>query len=206
MTSSAVAASDTLKRFGFTVISMKTVFAPLLFAVALLAMSLPVVASAQESSMATIDSLDVPRYMGTWYEIAKYPNRFQSDCAGNTKATYSLNADGTIQVLNSCKLPSGEVKQAKGVARQLGDATSAKLEVRFAPQWLSWLPMVWGKYWVIDIDPQYNLVAVSEPTRTYLWVLARKPVVDPVRYNELLQRLKTMGFDTNKLERSPQGQ
>lgn len=156
-------------------------------------------------AMSTIDSLDVPRYMGTWYEIAKYPNRFQADCASNTQATYRLNPDGTVTVLNSCKLPSGEVKQAQGLARQLGEANSPKLEVRFAPKWLSWLPLVWGKYWVIDLDPGYSMVAVSEPTRTYLWVLARKPVVDPVQYSELLQRLKTRGFDVSKLERSPQG-
>lgn len=185
---------------------MRTLFARLLMVGALFPFVLPTPATAQEPSMATIDSLDVPRYMGTWYEIAKYPNRFQSDCASNTKATYSLNAAGNIKVLNSCKLPSGEVKQAEGVARQLGEANSPKLEVRFAPSWLSWLPLVWGKYWVIDLDPGYSMVAVSEPTRTYLWVLARKPVVDPVQYKELLQRLKARGFDVNKLESSPQGQ
>eukprot|EP01030_Chromulinospumella_sphaerica_P021407 gene21407-21346_t len=95
----------------------------------------------------TIQSLDVPRYMGTWFEIAKYPNRFQKQCVRNTSAEYSLQKDGTVKVLNRCQLASGDMEEAQGQARQLGGVKSPKLEVRFAPAWLSWLPMVWGKYW-----------------------------------------------------------
>lgn len=153
----------------------------------------------------TIESLDVPRYMGTWYEIAKYPNRFQKQCVDNTSAEYSLQKDGTVSVLNRCELASGEMDEAEGQARQLGGAKSPKLEVRFAPAWLSWLPMVWGDYWVIDLDKEYDLVAVSEPSREYLWVLARTQQVDQAKYGALLQRLKAKGFDLNKLQLSPQG-
>jgi apolipoprotein D and lipocalin family protein len=76
--------------------------------------------------------------------------------------------------------------------------------VRFAPAWLSWLPQVWGDYWVIDLDDDYQLAAVSEPSREYLWVLSRKPTVDTNTYNALLKRLSAQGFDLTKLERSPQ--
>jgi apolipoprotein D and lipocalin family protein len=78
------------------------------------------------------------------------------------------------------------------------------LKVRFAPAWLSWLPQVWGDYWVIDLDDDYQLAAVSEPSREYLWVLSRTPRVDANTYNALLKRLSAQGFDLSKLERSPQ--
>lgn len=151
-----------------------------------------------------VAALDVPRYMGTWFEIAKFPNRFQKPCVGATKADYSLRPDGLVQVTNRCRLATGAVSEAIGVARQLGAATSPKLEVRFAPAWLSWLPFVWGDYWVIDLDASYQLVAVSEPTRAYLWVLARTPHVDPAAYQALLDRLALKGFDVSKLEVTPQ--
>ena len=90
------------------------------------------------------------------------------------------------------------------MARQIGAADSPKLEVRFAPAWLSFLPMVWGDYWVIDLDPDYRLVAVSEPSREYLWVLSRTPAVDAQAYEALLARLAARGFDLGKLERTLQ--
>ena len=93
--------------------------------------------------------------------------------------------------------------EALGEARQLGAADSPRLKVRFAPAWLGWLPLVWGDYWVIDLDDAYQLVAVSEPGRDYLWVLSRTPQVDAAAYEALLGRLAAQGFDLKRLERSP---
>lgn len=159
---------------------------------------------AQESSVKTISSLDVPRYMGTWYEIAKFPNWFQKKCASNTQAVYSIRSDGNLKVLNSCKTANGELSQAEGVARQVGRSDSPKLEVRFAPAWLSFLPIVWGDYWVIDLDSQYQVAAVSDPRREYLWVLSRSPRLDKKTYDELLLRLQNQQFDIRKLELTQQ--
>lgn len=153
----------------------------------------------------TIERLDVPRYMGTWFEIAKYPNRFQKQCVSNTSADYRLQADGQVRVLNRCVTGDGRISEAIGMARQLGGAASPRLQVRFAPAWLSFIPAVWGAYWVIDLDPQYQLVAVSEPRQEYLWVLARSPVVNSSAYEALLARLAKKGFDLQKLELSRQG-
>lgn len=150
----------------------------------------------------SIPSLDVSRYLGHWYEIAKFPNRFQKQCVSDTSADYELLRDGSIQVLNQCRLADGQWSKALGQAKQIGGNKSAKLEVRFAPEWLSFLPFVWGDYWVIDIDDQYELAAVSEPKRNYLWILSRKPVVDETKYSALLLRLNQMGLDTLKLEKS----
>jgi len=160
--------------------------------------------AAAENGLPTIAALDVPRYMGTWYEIAKFPNSFQKKCAGGTRADYSLKDDGRVRVINRCRLENGETSEAIGEARQLGAATSPRLEVRFAPEWLSFLPFVWGNYWVIDLDDDYRLAAVSEPTREYLWILARTPQVDAAAYQQLLARLAQKGFDLGKLERTRQ--
>lgn len=154
--------------------------------------------------LTTIPSLDVPRYMGTWYEIAKYPNRFQKQCVADTRAQYSPMEDGRVKVVNRCRVENGQVDEASGVARQVGPGSSPKLEVRFAPAWLSFLPFVWGNYWVIDLDEQYQLAAVSEPKREYLWILSRTPKVDPAIYNALMARLQQKGFDPGKLQVSKQ--
>ncbi|MFN5348555.1 MAG: lipocalin family protein [Polaromonas sp.] len=157
-----------------------------------------------QEALTTVASVDVPRYMGTWYEIAKYPNWFQRKCVSNTSAHYSTQSDGTVRVQNRCTQEDGKVSQAIGQARQIGQSTSPKLQVRFAPEWLSFLPFVWGNYWVIDLDTDYQLVAVSEPKREYLWVLSRTPEVPAKAYDELLARLEKKGFDLKKLEKSRQ--
>ena len=162
-------------------------------------------ASSAPEPLTAIPALDVPRYMGTWYEIAKYPNWFQKKCLKDTRADYTAHADGTVRVVNLCTTKEGEVSEVTGEARQLGGATSAKLEVRFAPAWLSFIPMVWGDYWVIDLDPDYRLVAVSEPKREYLWILSRTPDITAKVYDELVARLEKKGLDSRKLERTPQG-
>ncbi|WP_374480217.1 lipocalin family protein [Zoogloea sp.] len=154
------------------------------------------------AALNAIPSLDVPRYMGTWYEIARFPNWFQRKCTGDSKAEYSLRQDGMVQVINRCRTEGGAMMEAVGTARQIGPTTSAKLEVRFAPAWLSFLPFVWGDYWVIDLDEGYQLVAVSEPRREYLWILARTPQVAREDYARLLARLEQKGFDLGRLERT----
>jgi apolipoprotein D and lipocalin family protein len=154
--------------------------------------------------LTTINALDVPRYMGTWYEVAKFPAWFQKKCVADTRAEYSLLPDGKVQVINLCRQENGEMKKAVGSARQIGDKTSAKLEVRFAPAWLSFIPAVWGDYWVIDLDPEYQLVAVSEPKREYLWILSRSTKVDSAAYDAVLGRLTRKGFDLQRLEKTLQ--
>lgn len=170
----------------------------------------PLVSAQTQSSEASpapleaIASLDVPRYIGTWYEVAKYPNWFQKRCIANTSATYTIQSNGMLQVLNRCQKEDGSITDALGEAKQVGDANSPKLKVRFAPAWLSFLPFVWGNYWVIDLDPQYQLAAVSEPSHKYLWILSRAKTVEPKAYEALLQRLKQKGFNLDAIEISKQ--
>lgn len=162
----------------------------------------PTAPSEARPPLTTIGELSVERYMGRWYEIAKLPNWFQRKCVADTSAQYSLLPQGGVQVLNQCRRQNGEMDQALGLAQQQGGSTSPKLKVRFAPAWLSMLPWVWGDYWVVDLDPAYELVAVSEPRREYLWVLSRTPTVEPTRYAALLARLSAMGLPVDKLEKT----
>lgn len=147
----------------------------------------------------TIPALDVPRYLGTWYEVARYPNRFQKQCVADVQAVYSALPEGRIEVRNRCRKADGTLDEAVGVARQVGDAQSPRLKVRFAPAWLSFIPWVWGDYWVVDLDEAYQLVAVSEPGRDYLWILSRTPHVDAQAYHALLHRLTRQGLDITRL-------
>jgi len=159
-------------------------------------------ALAELAPLKTVPAVDVPRYMGTWYEIAKYPNWFQKKCASSTQATYTLQANGQVQVLNRCKTDKGEWSEALGAARQIGGATSPQLKVRFAPAWLSFIPLVWGDYWIIDLDPDYQWVAVSEPQREYLWILSRSPQMPAGTYQALLGKLEKLGFDLQRIDPS----
>jgi apolipoprotein D and lipocalin family protein len=185
---------------------MKTaLLAPVLLSL-LLAPHARAAGQAAAKPLATIPTLDVKRYMGTWYEIAKFPNSFQKKCIGFTTATYSVREDGRVDVVNRCRQADGSTDSAEGVARQPGGPNSPKLEVRFAPAIFSFVPMVWGDYWVIDLDPDYQLAAVSEPKREYLWILSRTPKVDPAVYDALLGRLRAQGLDMNRLAPTKQAE
>lgn len=146
-----------------------------------------------------VASIDLPRLMGTWYEIARTPNRIQKKCAGFTRTDFHLQVDGTVQAVNRCRLRDGQLHLSLATGRQVDAPDSPRLKVRFAPAWMSFLPAVWADYWIIDIDEQYQLVAVSEPTRRYLWILSRTNRVKPQAYAALLERLKDKGFMVEQL-------
>lgn len=169
----------------------------------LMAVVLPMACMAQ-SQVKSIPEFDVSRYMGTWYEISKLPNWFQRKCVQGTQARYKVLGPTQIEVNNKCTTASGEEIQAIGLARPNGSGRPAQLEVRFAPEWTAWLPMVWGAYWVLDLDTDYQLAAVGDPSKSYLWILSRTPQVSAERYDALLQRLNVMGFDITKLEKTRQ--
>lgn len=161
-------------------------------------------AAPEANPVRDIAALDLSRYAGHWFELAKYPNWFQKKCVGDTTADYSPEPDGAVRVVNRCRTADGSVDEAIGRAERVGGEGTARLRVRFAPAWLGWLPLVWGKYWVVDLDPDYSLAAVSEPGRDYLWVLSRSPSVEPARYQALLERLTRQGYDIGRLETTEQ--
>ena len=184
----------------------KKVFYLLGFAGAL-AIGLTAFVSAKAQSktkVKTVPSVDLIRYAGKWFEIAKYPNRFQKQCVANTTAVYNLIGGGNIEVVNSCQTQDGTTDQATGRAKIEDKKTYAKLKVRFAPSYTSFLPFVWADYWIIDLDPNYQYAAVGTPKRDYLWILSRTPQMDENTYEGILNRVRAQGFDTDKLVKTPQ--
>lgn len=152
----------------------------------------------------TVPAVDLARYAGDWFEIARFPNRFQRACTGDVRATYTRRADGRIDVVNRCRQEDGRGTEAHGVARVTDPATSARLKVRFAPGWLSFLPFVWGDYWILGLADDYSWAVVGSPNRKYLWILSRTPVLDSARYGAALAAARANGFDVARLVLTPQ--
>lgn len=145
----------------------------------------------------TVDSVDLSRYTGTWYEIARYPNRFQRDCQSDTTAEYTLRKDGKVQVVNSCRQKDGKIKTARGTAKIADKTTNAKLRVTF------FWPF-YGDYWVIGLDSDYRYAIVGEPKRKYLWILSRTPEMDGTTYEKIVEQIRAASYDPEKLIKTRQ--
>lgn len=150
----------------------------------------------------TVNSVNIERYAGRWYEIAKYPNRFQKSCVSDTTADYVLKSNGRIEVTNRCLKKDGKINRAVGEAKIVDKATNAKLKVRFAPKFLSFLGLVWGDYWIIELADDYSYAVIAEPGRDYFWILSRKPEMDDKTYQAILSRAETKGFEPSRVERT----
>lgn len=160
--------------------------------------------STAKPALSTVNGIDIERYAGRWYEIAKYPNRFQKQCVANTTANYTLKKNGRIEVLNECVKKDGTTVKAVGEAKIGDKSNNAKLKVRFAPGFTSFLPFVWANYWVIDIAPDYSYSVIGEAGRDYFWILSRSPEMNTTTYQTILRRAETMGYDPNRVEKTPQ--
>ena len=165
-----------------------------------LALCLGAGASAVQAAepVASVPQLDLSRYAGQWHEIAHLPMFFQRQCVGDITARYSLDGPGKIGVLNACRTKDGNMDQSTGVARPV-EGHPGRLQVRFAPDWLSWLPMVWADYWVIALDPEYQWAMVGEPDRKYLWILSREPTMYRAQFEQLKAKAEAMGYDLKPL-------
>jgi apolipoprotein D and lipocalin family protein len=146
----------------------------------------------------TVEHVDVERYLGTWYEIARYPAPFQEGCVA-TSANYSAREGGGIRVVNRCLVDSleGELREAEGRARIVDTETNAKLKVTF------FWPF-YGDYWVLALGPDYEWSLVGEPGRRYLWILSRTRQMDPDTYRDIVGRLPALGYDAGRLLVTPQ--
>jgi apolipoprotein D and lipocalin family protein len=160
-----------------------------------------------------LPDLDIPGYMGTWYQVAWFPNRFQKQCVSDTTAIYR-RVEGGVEVTNRCRTADGRIDAVTGLARPLDSRIEtrtdgerlvpARLEVSFLPTWLRWLP-VWGSYWVVLRADDGRYAVVSEPTREYLWVLARQPKLAPADEVAIRSRLAQLGFDLARWQAHPHG-
>jgi apolipoprotein D and lipocalin family protein len=164
----------------------------------------PYSAAAETPPVRTVPFVDLDPYAGDWFEIARFTNRFQRECVGDVRASYARRVDGRIDVVNRCRTADGQI-EARGVARLVDEQTRAKLKVRFAPAWLSWLPTVWGDYWIIGLAPDYSWAVVGDPNREYLWILARTPRLDFESMAAARTAAQDNAFDVGRLLQTPQG-
>ncbi len=149
--------------------------------------------------LSTVESVDLSRYAGAWYEIARLPMWFQRHCI-NSKAIYSSRPDGAVGVHNECVTESGAVEQADGVATVVDTRTKAKLTVVFD----NWFARLFGSsrdgnYWILDLDPEYRTATVGSPDRRYLWILSRTPQLEESTYRRLVERAQQLGYPVSDL-------
>jgi apolipoprotein D and lipocalin family protein len=144
----------------------------------------------------TVESVDLSRYMGDWYEIALLPNRFQSLCVADTRASYLLDGDG-VHVRNRCRKADGGIEEANGIAKVVEGSRNAKLRVSFFRPF-------YGDYWILALDPNYRWVLIGEPSRAYGWVLSRTPNLDDASLQIALDKAAALGFDRAAFRRTPQ--
>ena len=151
-------------------------------------------ADTSQPPLQTVQQVDLKRYLGQWYEIARYPNRFQKGCL-ESSASYALRDDGDIEVLNRCKdSEDGKQRQSKGHAWVVDTTSNAKLKVSF----------FWpfrGDYWIIELGKEYEYAVIGTPNRKYFWILGRTRSMDDVLYAAILQRAKQQGFDPAQVVR-----
>lgn len=144
-------------------------------------------------------AVELPRYLGLWYEFARYENRFEKGCEGVT-ARYVLKPDGEIAVKNTCRegAVGGPSKASEGKAVPAGDPKGAKLKVSFFG------PALMTNYWVLDRGDDYDWAIVGEGSGRFLWILTREPVPTPARRADLIDRVKALGYDTTLLRYTKQ--
>jgi apolipoprotein D and lipocalin family protein len=165
-----------------------------------LGLGLLVMPASVAADVKSVARVDVPRYLGTWFEVARYANWFQASCVGDVTATYEALEGGALKVINRCRESQGRISVAEGVAVPAsGDTSGARLKVNFLPDWLRWFPWGSGDYWVVMLDTDYRWAVVSEPGRDYLWVLSRTPRLEPAVYDGIVEQLRRDGFDVDKL-------
>lgn len=168
----------------------------------LLIISVIAVMGQTDKSLTTVKYVDLKKYTGTWYEIARIPNSFQDHCIKNNIAKYILEEDGRIKVINSCVDEDNEIDDVEGVARIVDKSSNSKLEVSFV-SFLGIRPF-WGDYWIIGLGKNYEYAVIGNPNRKYGWILSRTKILNEEHLNEVKLILKNNGYDFRKFVMSKQ--
>lgn len=161
----------------------------------LVGLSLATMVYAQNPPLKTVNQVELDRYLGVWYEVARKPMYFQNKCDRDVSATYTLNENGNVNVDNKCYSKDGKLNQSVGEAYVQNPPSNSKLKVSFLPSAIRWLPLGRGDYWVLKIDDDYQTVLVGEPDRKYMWVLSRTAHPNEQVVGEYLDYAKSVGYD-----------
>ena len=172
---------------------MTSSFCLLLAAVAISAS----IVNGQRPNLEVVPHVDLNRYVGRWYEIARLPNRFEKKCTDSVTATYRLLTDGKVEVVNRCRKSSGDYTTATGKAKVVDKTTNAKLKVTF------FWPF-YGDYWILDLGDNYEYAVVGAPNRKYLWFLSRDRQMDEALYQSLQAKMAARGFKTEQMIKTSQ--
>lgn len=167
------------------------------------ALALAGIVPASSDDVATVATVDLQRYAGTWHEQARLPNRFQAQCRSEVTATYTVQPDGTVDVLNQCRRADGAIDDAVGQAVVADPAQPGLLSVTFLPKGLRWLPFGHAEYRIVALDPDYRWSIVGGEDREYLWLLTRSSEIDLPQREALIERARALGYDTSRLVTSP---
>lgn len=149
----------------------------------------------KEYELKTAENVDLGKYLGTWYSLYEFPAWFQEGCTC-TKAEYTLNADGSVRVTNSC-IKDDKLSSAEAVATPIHPGDNSKLSVKFNRY-------ATGKYFMISVDNDYKLALVGTPDRNYFWILSRDKTIDAPSLAALKAKAEEQGFDTGKLRKVEQ--
>ena len=175
---------------------MKKLFA----GISLLLVGLSGVYPANNSKPQTVAEVDLNRYTGLWYEIAKIPNRFQKKCFRDTTAEYTLRPDGRIDVINRCIKKSGQEVVARGIGKIADSATNSKLKVSFVR--VLGIQLFWGDYWIIGLEKNYRYAVVGDPQRKYGWILGRESSLSSEAWQTIEQILIEQGYNPKRFVRT----
>jgi apolipoprotein D and lipocalin family protein len=175
----------------------------IVFSIIFLAVSVTLNAQTKRNgTVNTVPYVDLSKYIGRWYEIAKIPNSFQKKCARNTTAEYKLRKDGNIDVINKCIEDDGSVNEADGLAKVVDERTNSKLRVSFVS--IFGIHLFWGDYWIIGLNKNYEFAVVGHPDRKYGWILSRTPKLSEEKLQEAYSILKENGYDPKDFEMTVQ--
>ncbi|NNG75794.1 hypothetical protein B9T23_13360 [Acinetobacter terrae] len=174
--------------------------------VVLIGLGMATMAYAKNKPLHTVEKVELDKYLGVWYEVARKPMYFQNKCDRDVSATYTLNENGNIGVDNRCYTKDGQLNQSVGEAFIQNAPFNTKLKVSFLPESVRWLPVGRGDYWVLKIDDAYQTVLVGEPRRRYLWVLSRSAQPDQAVVKEYLDYAQSIGYDIGDVIHTKQTQ
>jgi apolipoprotein D and lipocalin family protein len=169
----------------------KIIFASVL--PALLIFSSFVFAQQNKMEVQTVSLVDLKRYAGKWFEIARYPGKFQKNCVGNTTVIYTQKTDGQMDASSQCVKKNGTIENTKFEAKIADKTTNAKFDAQNA-----------GDFWIIDLDSDYKYVVLGDPKRENFWILSREPEMKDALYQDILRRAEKMGFNPGKVVKTPQ--
>jgi apolipoprotein D and lipocalin family protein len=153
-----------------------------------------------------VEHVDLKRYAGRWYEMARLPNAQEKHCVGDVTLQYLMRDDDHVEVIRKCRTAGGKMRETRGVGRIRGGASIGRLEVRYAPAFFSFIPSVWKDHWILGLGPDYTWAVVGMPSHEHLWILSRLPEMSTSSYQQALEVADGNGFDIRQLVKTPTGQ